>query len=157
MSDVTISQADVHSTEAAALLAELTADLSERYADDGGGAFLPGDVLTPGSTFMIAWVGEVAVGCGALRQMTDDIGEIKRMYVRPDYRGRGLAGRLLTALEQFAAQRGYRAVWLETGTKQPEAMHLYEKSGYHRIDCFGAHVDDPYSVCYEKLLAAANN
>jgi GNAT superfamily N-acetyltransferase len=138
--------------EAALLIELLSAELGQRYGDDGDGHFRPEDVCVPGGVFLVARLGSVPVGCGALRPITSETGEIKRMFVEPAYRGRGFSRRILAELERRAAEFGYRAVRLETGTVQHEALRLYETSGYHRIECYGYHKDDPRSVCFEKKL-----
>jgi hypothetical protein len=74
------------------------------------------------------------------------------MYVAPDGRRRGIARRILQTLEQLAAGFNYRAIRLETGLEQPEAIGLYESSGYHRIAPYGHHKGDPRSVCFEKAI-----
>ena len=87
----------------------------------------------------------VAIGCGAV-VVNAEYGELKRMYVRPQYRGRGLAKRLLTFLEAQGSARGCRAFALETGIYQPEALALYQRAGYARCEPFGAYQPDPMSV-----------
>ena len=77
------------------------------------------------------------------------------MVVAPDCRGRGYAGLILAELERLATGMGYRAARLETGTKQPEAVRLYERAGYRRIEKYGIYVDNPWSVCFEKALREA--
>jgi GNAT superfamily N-acetyltransferase len=153
-----IALADVRLPEAADLIRRLSAELSQRYQeDDGNGQFRPADVLQPRSGFVLARWQDEAVGCGAFRPLEGEggIAEIKRMYVEPAYRGRGIGRRILAALEEFARQAGYERVWLETGTAQPEAVHLYEVSGYRQIAKYGHYRDDPRSVCFEKTLALA--
>jgi putative acetyltransferase len=149
-----IETVDVRIPEAALLIEHLSAELSDRYQeDDGTGHFRIEDVLQPRSGFLLArWQGQ-AVGCGAFRPLMGDIAEIKRMYVEPAFRGRGIARRLLAALEAGARQAGFARVWLETGTAQPEALGLYETSGYRVIDNYGHFRHDPRSVCFEKTLA----
>lgn len=90
--------------------------------------------------------------CGALKHFGDDTAEIKRMYVKNEYRGKGLSKLILKELEDTASKMNYRRIVLETGLKQPEAMNLYEKFGYTKIKPYGRHKDDPDSVCYEKLI-----
>ncbi|MBC8104114.1 MAG: GNAT family N-acetyltransferase [Cytophagales bacterium] len=149
-----VAAASVRSTEAAALIAALTADLAARYNDEDGGAgdFAPSDVEQPGSLFLVAWLGEVAVGCAALRPLSSGIGEVKRMYVRPEARGRGLARRLLTEIERAAQHFGYTMLWLETGTEQPEAIALYQSAGYTPIPNYGYYLHHPRSRCFGKGL-----
>jgi putative acetyltransferase len=74
------------------------------------------------------------------------------MYVEPAARRRGVARKVLEKLESVAHERGYAALRLETGIRQPEAIGLYEAAGFHRIQCYGMYIDNPRSVCYEKRL-----
>jgi putative acetyltransferase len=92
------------------------------------------------------------VGCGAIKEYDDQSMEVKRMYTLPPYRGKGVAMAALTALEGWAAELGYTRCVLETGKRQPEAIALYEKSGYHITANYGQYVGVDNSVCFEKLL-----
>ena len=104
-------------------------------------------------TFLAAFVAGEAVGCGAVKRMHGHYGEIKRMYVDPNARGRGVGRALIEALESTLLRCGIRLVRLETGVRQPEALSLYERCGYVRIPPFGDYPDDPLSVFFEKRLA----
>jgi GNAT superfamily N-acetyltransferase len=95
---------------------------------------------------------ESAIACGALKHFDESTAEIKRMYVKPDIRGRGISKAILTKLEQQAKELHYQRLILETGLKQPEAMSLYRAFGYTPIKCFGRHADDPDSRCFEKII-----
>jgi GNAT superfamily N-acetyltransferase len=151
--ELTVSPASPHDEDARRLLERLSAELAALYGDDGSGAFAPDDVRVPGAAFVLArWHG-LAVGCGALRPLEEDVAEVKRMFVEPAYRGRGIARRVLAVLEAQARTFGYRVVRLETGVRQPVALRLYEAAGYRRIDCYGRYATDPLSVCFEKGLA----
>jgi GNAT superfamily N-acetyltransferase len=136
---------------AAELMAELRHELDARY----GGDLEPGakpnteDVMV----FLLAREAGRALGCGALRSLGEPVVEIKRMYVRPEARGRGVGAAILTALEHEAVERGFRVVRLETGPLQPEALHLYERSDYREIPCFGAYAAGAASRCFERRLA----
>lgn len=99
-----------------------------------------------------ARVDGTAVACGALRRLGPDTSEVKRMYVRPAFRGRGLARRILAELEETARRRAAARIRLETGMRQPEAIALYRSAGYVEIALFGEYVGDPTSVCFEKRL-----
>lgn len=101
---------------------------------------------------IVAFEGEIPVACGAIRPMEGQDVEIKRMYVLPEFRGKGIAAVVLTALELWAAELGYSRCILETGKKQPEAIRLYEKSGYHVIPNYGQYAGMENSVCMEKML-----
>ncbi|MEU5905206.1 GNAT family N-acetyltransferase [Micromonospora sp. NPDC047527] len=96
-----------------------------------------------------------AVACGGLQSLDAATGEIKRMYVRPAHRGRGIARQLLAALEELAFRQGHSVVCLETGTYLPAALGLYASCGYDRIPVYGEYVGNPYSVCFAKRLPVA--
>ncbi|TDB73038.1 GNAT family N-acetyltransferase [Micromonospora sp. KC723] len=96
-----------------------------------------------------------AVACGGIQALDATTGELKRMYVRPAYRGRGIARQLLTALEELAFQRGHSVVCLETGVYLPAAISLYTSCGYEPIPLYGEYVHNPYSVCFAKRLPVA--
>ena len=147
------------------LVADLDADLDVRYADDDDEDegepdramlnVLDASVSPPLGTFLVAHLHGEAVGCGGLRPSpTGDRGvaEIKRMYVAPAARGRGVSRALLVALEEAAADLGYRRVILETGTRQHEAMALYESAGYEPVENYGAYRHSQLSRCYAKDL-----
>ncbi|MEU5941492.1 GNAT family N-acetyltransferase [Micromonospora sp. NPDC047548] len=96
-----------------------------------------------------------AVACGGIQSLDAATGELKRMYVRPACRGRGIARQLLTALEELAFQRGHSVVCLETAVYLPAAVGLYTSCGYEPIPVYGEYVDNPYSVCFAKRLPVA--
>ena len=135
---------------------ELLHELAARYGGPDPDEPSPADLAPPHGVFLIAWSGDVALGCGGIRRYADDPGaaEIKRMYVRPDARRRGIARLILAALETRAQDTGYRRLVLETGSKQPEAIVMYERAGYTPIDAFGQYSDYPESRCYGKVLGA---
>lgn len=101
---------------------------------------------------VVAYIGQDAVGCGALRKYSDDSIEVKRMFVRPEHRGNGVAGAVLLELENWARELGFSACVLETGEKQPEAIRLYQKSGYTLIPNYGQYQGVINSVCMKKQL-----
>ena len=102
--------------------------------------------------FLVARVDERAVGCGALRRHDDELGEIKRMYVDPRVRGRGIGRRLLQALETEAVRQGLARVALETGVSQPEAIALYRRAGFRDCPPFAGYKPDPLSLFMMKEL-----
>ena len=104
--------------------------------------------------FLVACTDDGAVGCGGIRGHTSDIAELKRMYVVPTSRRVGVARNLLTELERRAVALGYTRVRLETGVRQPEAIALYETSGYEPIERYGHYRASPMSRCFEKVLDA---
>jgi putative acetyltransferase len=114
-------------------------------------------LLQPGVTFVVARDADGrALGCGAVMRLADAegvaYGEVKRMYVQPEQRGRGIAQRLLGVLESHAEAQECMALRLETGPRQPEALRLYERAGFLRRGPFGDYWDDPHSVFLEKRL-----
>jgi GNAT superfamily N-acetyltransferase len=92
------------------------------------------------------------LGCGGVCRFDETRAELKRMYVVPEARGRGLGRRLLEELEDAASALGYRGVVLETGSRQPAAMALYVSAGYEPIPCYGAYARRRLSRCLEKRL-----
>ena len=101
---------------------------------------------------VVAYENDAPVGCGALKEYELNAMEVKRMYVAPTSRGKGIATAVLTALESWAAELSYRKCVLETGKKQPEAIALYRRQGYQIIPNYGQYKDVENSVCFEKEL-----
>jgi GNAT superfamily N-acetyltransferase len=136
------------------LVRALHADLLERYgvpdADPDG--LTADDLAPPTGAFVVAWLGERAVACGGVRRHDANVGELKRMYVAPSSRGQGVSRVLLTELEERAGALGYGRLILETGVRQPEAIGLYETSGYEPIEPYGFYRSSPLSRCYAKAL-----
>ena|SRR5882757_10817875 len=93
-----------------------------------------------------------AVGCGAFKEYDKDTVEIKRMFVTPALRGKGIAVAILNELEQWAATLNYTTCVLETGKKQPEAIRLYQKAGYTTIPNYGQYENIENSVCMKKSI-----
>jgi putative acetyltransferase len=135
------------------LIQRLDEDLLQRYPATAIHGLHPQDIADPHLTFLVASVDGHALGCGALRPLEPGVGEVKRMFVLPEFRGRGIARQILMALESTARERGYSTLRLETGTRQPEAIGLYRSAGYSKIPCFGEYADDLFSVCFEKRFA----
>jgi GNAT superfamily N-acetyltransferase len=140
----------------APLVRALFDELLERYGvpDADPDNLTAEDLASPTGAFIVAWFGDVAVGCGGIRRYDDGIGELKRMYVTPPFRGRGVSRRVLTELEVRARSLQYRRLVLETGVRQPEAMRLYETAGYTAIEPYGFYRTSPLSRCYAKTLDA---
>jgi GNAT superfamily N-acetyltransferase len=131
---------------------ELLHDLAERYGGPDPDEPSPADLAPPRGTFLVAWLGDEAVGCGGIRRHAEGVGELKRMYTRPTARRQGIARSVLAALEIEATAIGYRRLVLETGTKQPEAIELYVSAGYQLIEPYGEYRDYPDSRCFAKTL-----
>jgi putative acetyltransferase len=153
---ISVSAENPLSGAASQLIRELSADIVRRYVElgqDGSGSFSPNDVLVPRSAFLVARLDDRPVGCAALRPLDADTAEVKRMYVAPSARRKGVGRQLLAELERLAGGFGYRILRLETGNRQPEAIALYESCGFRRIPAFGKYIGNPVSICYEKAVA----
>ena len=149
-----VDVADPRGPEAAELIGALSAELARRYdyMEDGSGGFKPEDALGPRGAFVIGRVGGDPVACGAIRPLEEDVAELKRVFVKVDFRGRGYSKPIVSELERQALVRGYKVMRLETGVRQPEAISLYESLGYHRIPNYGEYRESSLSVCFEKKL-----
>ena len=101
---------------------------------------------------IVAFDGDTAVGCGAIKAFDDTSMEVKRMFTLPEQRGKGIASALLTELEKWARELNYKTCVLETGLRQPEAIGLYKKNGYVQIPNYGQYLGVENSVCFQKEL-----
>lgn len=99
---------------------------------------------------VMAYTGEAAVGCGAVKHYDKQTMEVKRMFTSAEHRGKGIAVQVLNELEAWAAELGYHRCLLETGKRQPYAIRLYEKQGYTVVPNFGQYAGMENSVCMEK-------
>ncbi|RJL34169.1 GNAT family N-acetyltransferase [Bailinhaonella thermotolerans] len=129
------------------LCAAQQAELAGRYAEEHTPL-----AVHPGIRFVVAWAGRDPAGCAGLQLLEPGVGELKRMYVVPGHRGRGLSRLLLAEVERLAREDGLREIRLETGDRQPEAIALYTSSGYREIPRFGPYEDWPLSHCFAKAL-----
>jgi GNAT superfamily N-acetyltransferase len=131
------------------LVADAMADLAVRYGANGDDTPVnPAEFDPPDGAFMVAYLDGRPVGCGGWRSHrgADEVAEVKRMYTVPEARGRGIARAVLGAVEESARRSGRKRVILETGQRQPEAIALYEASGYERIPPFGYYRYEPEVV-----------
>ena len=151
---VVVQRSDILSPPARTLIAALNKELSRTYPEEGACHFrLDADEVADGrGAFLIAWRTGKPIGCGAIRRIEERTGELKRMYVTPEERGRGIGRAILQALEGQARALGISRVVLETGIRQREALALYERAGFVRIAPFGEYVASPLSVCMAKEL-----
>ncbi|PZX56540.1 GNAT family N-acetyltransferase [Algoriphagus chordae] len=101
---------------------------------------------------VVCYENGIPVACGAIKQFDADAMEVKRMFTKPDVRGNGLASRVLTELEEWAAELGYKKCVLETGKRQVEAVELYKKKGYLIIPNYAQYVGMDNSICFQKEL-----
>jgi GNAT superfamily N-acetyltransferase len=136
---------DPEQPPASELLAEMGIELTELYGTPSRldrPALLPSELRAPDGIYLVGWEGQGAVAGGGVRRMDDGLAEIKRMFVRPAARSRGIAGELLTALEGAARSLGYTRVRLDTGPKQEHAERLYRRAGFVPI---AAYNDNPFA------------
>jgi GNAT superfamily N-acetyltransferase len=111
----------------------------------------PAELRAPGGAYVVGYAGEEAVAGGGVRRLAGSVAEIKRMYVRPSARSRGVAAALLAALEDAARTLGYTSARLDTGPKQPHALRLYRSAGYSELPPYN---DNPFACFWgEKRLA----
>ncbi len=101
---------------------------------------------------LVAYIDKVPVGCGAIKKFDNTTMEIKRMYVRPDKRGVGIADKIIAALEAWAKEMEYERCVLETGERQVAAVQFYHKAGYTRAENYGQYKGVENSLCFEKQL-----
>ncbi|NOT50348.1 MAG: GNAT family N-acetyltransferase [Chitinophagaceae bacterium] len=102
---------------------------------------------------VVVMMNNEAVACGAFREFDTDSAELKRMYVQPSHRSKGLASKILIELESIAKDKGYEYAVLETGKNQPEAVAFYLKHGYEQVPAFGKYIDSVNSICFRKQMA----
>jgi GNAT superfamily N-acetyltransferase len=151
---ITIVEERPDSADAMQLINELDAHLAGHpYPQESRHAFSIDKLVREGVAFLVARYEGKPAGCGGLKLFGREYGEIKRMYVRPVYRGFGLAKAMLKRLAEYARERQVSVLRLETGIYQTEAIGLYESFGFQRRSPFGEYKDDPISIYYEKTIA----
>ena len=153
---IEIHREDIRSPVATSLILALNEELSMRYPEEGANHFRldPDEVVAGRGAFFVAYANGKPTGCGAIRRLNDDTAEIKRMYVTPNNRGRGVGRAILLALETESRRLGVNRIVLETGERQPEALALYARAGFERIPAFGEYIESPLSVCMAKKRAS---
>ena len=151
---ITIASEPFDSADARRLIDLLDAHLSSRYLPEQRfGPNLKPAQLAPGlGTFVVARLDGRAVGCGAVRKLDETTVELKRMFVEPEMRRRGVAKEILSRLEGAGRELGARRAVLETGIHQDEAIGLYRRAGYREVDCWGEYTSSPTSICFEKAI-----
>ena len=152
MPDMTISRERPDSDDAQILITELDAYLIPLSPKESRHGYPVDKLLKEDVAFFIIRKDGIPVGCGGVKLFGTDYGEIKRMYVRPQFRGLGLAKLMLDHLAEFARANGVALLRLETGIAQLEANGLYERAGFQLIEPFGEYKPDPLSRFYEKQI-----
>ena len=152
---ISIARAELTAETSRALIAALNAELSAMYPEPGANHFglKPAQVTGQSGVFLVVSLNGTPVGCGAVRLIDAETGELKRMYVAPSARGKGLSKQLVAALEAEARALGAKRLVLETGTRQHAALALYRGAGFHPIPLYGEYLVSPEtSVCLGKQL-----
>jgi GNAT superfamily N-acetyltransferase len=134
------------------LIAELQDEYVERYGGPDATPVDPDEFEPPEGAFFVARRDGEIVGCAGMRRHSSTDVEVKRMFIRRPFRGRGWSRSLLAMIEDEARHLGFRRMLMETGLGQPEAIALYESSGYHLIPGFGHYRDAPGNRCFAKDL-----
>jgi putative acetyltransferase len=140
------------SPDATTLIAELDAVLEPLYARESRHGFSVQKLIADSVAFFVLRDDGIPAGCGGIKLFGTDYGEVKRMYVRPQFRGMGFGKLMLDHLSDYERARGVEILRLETGIHQHAAIRLYEQAGFQRIPPFGPYREDPVSRCYEKRL-----
>ena len=148
----TIANERPDTDDARALIAELDAHLIPQYPIESHHGYSVEKLLLENVAFFVLRQDGRAVGCGGILLVGSDYGEIKRMFVRPAFRGKGLSKLMLEHLAAYALERGVNLLRLETGIHQREAIGLYERMGFVQIPPFGPYPNDRLSRCYEKRI-----
>ena len=147
----TIKRTNSDNLDFQALILELDKDLAIKNGETND-FFAQYNKIDLIQNVVVAYEGEKAVGCGAMKKYENGVMEIKRMFVPIEKRGKGIAGKILTELQVWAKELGYRKCVLETGDKMIEAIGLYNKSNFKIIPNYGQYANIKSSICFEKEI-----
>ncbi len=153
---ITIVKTDYTNPNFVNLVAELDADLAIRDGDDHPfyNQFNKIDAI---QHVLLAFENDKAIGCGCIKPYDDNCIEVKRMFVLPSYRNKGIASVILSQLENWTVQLGTNQCILETGILQHEAIGFYKKNGYQIIENYGQYAGVKNSICFLKKVGDVNN
>lgn len=148
---MTLIRTDSDNQDFITLVKYLDADLAKRDGDDHSfyAQFNKVDKL---KHVVVAYENGKPTGCGAMKEFTPGVMEVKRMYTTPESRGKGTATKILTELERWATEMSCKKCVLETGKRQPEAIALYKKNGYNLTPNYGQYAGIENSLCFEKEM-----
>jgi putative acetyltransferase len=150
---VTIVRTDSENQDFVELVKFLDADLAERDGQEHT-FYAQYNKINKIKYVVVAYKNTSPVSCGAVKEYSPGVMEVKRMYTIPEHRGEGIASLVLRELETWAVELSYQKCILETGKKQPEAIALYQKNGYALIQNYGQYAGIENSVCFEKAVSA---
>ena len=148
---IILKRTDSNDLDFLALVAMLDKDLLDRYGDLQS-TYSRYNHLLNLETVLVAYQDDTPVGCGCFKKFNDDAVEVKRMFVKTELRGKGIAHQILAGLEAWAHEKGFDQAVLETGNNQPEAIRLYEKADYKIIPNYGQYSGMETSICMRKAL-----
>jgi len=148
---ITLKRTDSSNQDFVEMVKQLDSDLAIRDGEDHA-FYNQFNSITMIKYAIVAYHGNIPIGCGSIKAINDTTMEVKRMYVSADKRGKGLAGQILAELETWTKELGFTRCILETGINQPEALSLYHKSGFVRIPNYGQYENVKSSFCFEKVL-----
>ncbi len=149
---ITIAPEQPNTPDATALVDELDDLLIPMYPIESHHGLTVESLIAEEVAFFVLRVNGAPAGCGGVKIYADGYGEVKRMFVRPQYRGQGFSKRMLSHLEAYAHERCLPVLRLETGVLQHEAIGLYKRMGFTEIAPFGPYQPDIHSLCFEKRL-----
>lgn len=149
--NITLERPDA--ADAIILIMELEGVLAPQYPPASRHGLSVEQLLTEGVAFFVLRAHGAPAACGGIKLFGTEYGELKRMYVRPQFRGFGYGKLLISHLAAYACEQRVALLRLETGVYQREAIGLYERMGFQRIPPFGAYQADPLSLFYEKRIA----
>lgn len=148
---ITVEKSDPHSPDSHCLTEKLSAELATITGDSGKSNFTSDSMNEDRSLWVLARnIKGEAIGCGAIRPLTGNIAELKRMF--SDRSSPGIGHALLTFLETAAKSMGYTELWLETRLVNHKAVHFYKENGYVRIENYGPYIGREEAVCFSKPL-----
>jgi GNAT superfamily N-acetyltransferase len=142
--------------DALLLITELQTHLESFYPPESRHGFSVERLIAEAVAFFVLRADGRPAGCGGIKLVGREYGELKRMFVRPEFRGAGFGEMLVEHLAAHALAHGVTLLRLETGIHQQAAIRLYERLGFRRIPPFGPYTNDPVSLCYEKRLSSVS-
>lgn len=148
--DISIKIANPNDEKVLGIIDELSANLYLRFGSDGKNSFTDWEHNNSKFVFVTAEIDDEIVGCGAVRPIEANIGEVKRMYSK--YSGKKIGQTILAFLENKAKEIGFTDLVLETRVKNDIAIQFYQKQGYKVIPSYGKYIDRPEAICFGKSL-----
>jgi putative acetyltransferase len=152
MKTITITRERPDTADAQMLINELERHLAGLYPIQSRHGLSVARLLEERVAFFVLRYADDPAGCGGVQCFGKEYAELKRMYVRPDYRRKGLGDQIVKHLEAYAQAQGIGIIRLETGIYQEAAIRLYERMGYQKIPPFGDYEDGPHNLFYEKAI-----